>query len=102
DLGYYISFSGIITFKKADEIREAVKYAPMERILIETDAPWLAPVPHRGKRNEPAYVVLTAQTVAQLKNVSVEEVAEKTTDNFFKLFNKIPNNSLSPCGRGLG
>lgn len=94
DLGYYISFSGIITFKKADDIRDAVKYAPLDRILVETDAPWLAPMPHRGKRNEPAYVVLTAQRVAQLKNISVEEVAEKTTENFFKLFQKIP----SPAG----
>jgi TatD DNase family protein len=89
DLGYYLSFSGIITFKKADEIREAVKYAPLERILVETDAPWLAPIPHRGKRNEPSYVVHTAQMVAQLKEVPLEEVARKTTDNFFTLFNKI-------------
>ncbi len=89
DLGYYLSFSGIITFKKADEIRAAVKYAPMERILVETDAPWLAPVPHRGKRNEPSYVALTAQAVAQIKNISVEEVAKKTTENFFSLFGKI-------------
>ena len=89
ELGYYISFSGIITFKKADELREVVKHVPIERILIETDAPWLAPVPHRGKRNEPSYVVLTAQTVAQLKGIPVEEVAEKTTDNFFRLFSKI-------------
>ncbi len=89
DLGYYLSFSGIITFKKADDIREAVKYASIERILVETDAPWLAPVPHRGKRNEPSYVALTAQAVAQIKNISVEEVAEKTTENFFNLFGKI-------------
>lgn len=89
DLGYYISFSGIITFKKADDIREAVKYAPLDRILVETDAPWLAPMPHRGKRNEPSFVVLTAQMIAQLKNISVEEVAEKTTENFFRLFSKI-------------
>ncbi|MDE2336973.1 MAG: TatD family hydrolase [Alphaproteobacteria bacterium] len=89
DLGYYLSFSGIITFKKADDIREAVKYAPIDRILVETDAPWLAPVPHRGKRNEPSYVALTAQTVAQLKNISAEEVAEKTTGNFFSLFGKV-------------
>ncbi len=93
DLGYYISFSGIITFKKADELREVVKYVPIERILVETDAPWLAPVPHRGKRNEPSFVVLTAQMVAQLKNMPVEEVAEKTTDNFFQLFSKIPRNA---------
>jgi len=89
DLGYYLSFSGIITFKKAEEIREAVKYAPMERILIETDAPWLAPVPHRGKRNEPSYVTLTAEKVAELKGVSVGEVAARTTENFFRLFSKI-------------
>ncbi len=94
DLGYYLSFSGIITFKKADDIREAVKYAPIDRILVETDAPWLAPVPHRGKRNEPSYVTLTAQTVAQLKNVSIGDVAEKTTENFFSLFNKIERTAL--------
>ncbi len=88
-LGFYISFSGIITFKKADELREVVKQVPLERILVETDAPWLAPLPYRGKRNEPSYVVYTAQMVAQLKAVSVEEVAEKTTDNFFRLFSKI-------------
>lgn len=89
DLGFYISFSGIITFKKAEEIRQAVKYAPIDRILVETDAPYLAPVPHRGKRNEPAFVAHTAQMVAELKGISVNEVADKTTENFFKLFNKI-------------
>ena len=91
DLGYYISFSGIITFKKADDIREAVKHTPMDRLLVETDAPWLAPIPYRGKRNEPAYVVHTAQMVAQIKGISVEEVAAQTTENFFRLFNKIPS-----------
>lgn len=93
DLGYYLSFSGIITFKKADEIREAVKITPMDRILIETDAPWLAPVPHRGKRNEPSYVIHTANMVAQLKNCSLKEVEERTTENFFRLFNKIPRSA---------
>ena len=90
ELGFYISFSGIITFKKAEEIREALKHVPMDRILVETDSPYLAPVPHRGKRNEPSFVVHTAEMVAQLKGVPVEEVAQKTTDNFFRLFNKVP------------
>ncbi len=88
DLGFYISFSGIITFKKADELREVVKHVPMERILVETDSPYLAPMPHRGKRNEPSFVVHTAQMVAELKGISPETVAAQTTENFFKLFNK--------------
>ena len=88
-LGFYISFSGIITFKKADELREVVKYVPMDRILVETDSPYLAPLPYRGKRNEPAFVVHTAQKVAELKGVSPEEVARQTTENFFRLFNKV-------------
>ncbi len=88
-LGFYISFSGIITFKKSDELREVVKHVPLERILVETDAPYLAPMPHRGKRNEPAFVTHTANMVAELKNASGAEVAEKTTHNFFTLFNKI-------------
>lgn len=93
DLGYYISFSGIITFKKADDIREALKYTPMDRLLIETDAPWLAPIPHRGKRNEPSFVIHTANMVAQVKNCALKEVEETTTDNFFRLFSKIPRNA---------
>jgi TatD DNase family protein len=88
-LDFYISFSGIITFKKADEIREALKIVPMDRILVETDSPYLAPVPHRGKRCEPAFVTHTAEMVAQIKNISRQEVEEKTTANFFRLFNKI-------------
>lgn len=88
-LGFYISFSGIITFKKADELREVVKYVPIDRILVETDSPYLAPLPYRGKRNEPAFVVHTAQKVAEIKDISPEEAARQTTENFFKLFNKI-------------
>lgn len=88
DLGFYISFSGIITFKKADELREVAKNVPMDRLLVETDCPYLAPVPHRGKRNEPAFVVHTAQMVAEVKGMSAEAVAAQTTENFFKLFNK--------------
>jgi len=88
DRGLYISFSGIITFKKADELREAVKYVPLDRILVETDSPFLAPLPHRGRRNEPAFTRYVAQLVAQIKKVPFEEVAQTTTENFFKLFNK--------------
>jgi TatD DNase family protein len=87
-LGMYLSFSGIVTFKKADALREVVKTTPIERILVETDSPYLAPVPYRGKTNEPAYVVQTAATVAALKGVSIEELANRTTANFFALFSK--------------
>lgn len=90
DLGLYLSFSGIVTFKNAPLIQEAAKYAPEDRILVETDAPFLAPVPKRGKRNEPAYVRHTAEFVAKLRGVSLEEVAETTTENFYRLFNKVP------------
>ena len=88
ELGFYISFSGIITFKKAEELREVVKNTPIERILVETDSPYLAPIPHRGKRNEPAFVIHTAQMVAQIKNMTLADVARHTTDNFFTLFSK--------------
>jgi TatD DNase family protein len=88
DLGFYISFSGIITFKKAEELREVVKHVPLDRILVETDAPYLAPIPHRGQRNEPAFVVHTARMVAELKNMPVKEIARATTENFFRLFNR--------------
>lgn len=86
DLNFYISFSGIITFKNATELMEVVKKVPLERMLIETDAPYLAPVPYRGKPNEPAYVRFVAEQVAALKNVDFAEVAEKTTENFARLF----------------
>lgn len=85
-LNFYISFSGIITFKNADELREVVKYVPIERLLIETDSPYLAPVPYRGKSNEPAYVGEVAKQVASLKGMSVEDVARITSDNFTDLF----------------
>jgi TatD DNase family protein len=88
ELGFYISFSGIITFKKSDELREVVKHVPMDHILVETDSPYLAPMPHRGKRNEPSFVVHTAQMVADLKGLSRQEVAAQTTENFFRLFQK--------------
>ena len=87
-LGYYISISGIATFKKAEDLRQVIKTIPLERILLETDAPFLAPIPHRGQRNEPALMVHTAQLVADLKEVSIEELAAITTTNFFTLFSK--------------
>lgn len=85
-LGFYISISGIVTFRQAIELKQVVKQLPLERLLIETDAPYLAPVPHRGKQNQPAYVVEVAQYIAQLKGVSLTEVASKTTQNFRDLF----------------
>jgi TatD DNase family protein len=91
DLGLYISISGIVTFRKSDELREIVRDVPLDRLLIETDAPYLAPVPYRGKRNEPAYVAATAAVVATLKGVTAEEFAAATTANFFRLFQKAQN-----------
>ena len=88
DLGFYISFSGIVTFKNAETLRETVKKIPIENILIETDSPYLAPVPNRGKLNEPANVIYVAEKIAELKGIAVEKVAEITTNNFFTLFNK--------------
>ncbi len=86
DLGFYISISGIVTFRQATELKEVVKVLPLDRLLIETDSPYLAPVPHRGKQNQPAYVVEVAAYIAQLKNCSLTEVATKTTQNFENLF----------------
>ncbi len=86
DLGFYISFTGIITFKNADPLREVVRKVPLERMLIETDSPYLTPVPHRGKRNEPLYVRFVAETIAKVKELAVEEVARVTTENVKHLF----------------
>lgn len=88
DIGFYISFSGIVTFKKAAAIQEVARTVPLERMLVETDAPYLAPMPLRGKRNEPAYVAHTAAFIARLRGIPVSEVARITTDNFFRLFTK--------------
>ena len=90
ELGLYISFSGILTFKGSNELREIAAEIPMERLLVETDAPYLSPTPFRGKRNEPSYVVNTAKVLAEVKNVSEKEIREQTTRNFFQLFSKIP------------
>jgi TatD DNase family protein len=89
DLGFYISFSGVVTFKNAQELRDTARALPLERILIETDAPYLAPVPYRGKRNEPAYVVETARTIAQVRGITSEEVASATSENFKRLFTRV-------------
>jgi len=86
DLGFYLGISGIITFKNADLIREVVKKAPLERLLLETDAPYLAPVPYRGKPNEPKYLPYIAHSIAAIKAVSYETVAQQTTENFARLF----------------
>ncbi len=86
EMGFYISFSGIVTFKNAHGLREVARGIPLDRLLIETDSPYLAPVPHRGKRNEPAYVLHVAEEVARIKGLPLEDVAEATRRNFFRLF----------------
>ena len=88
ELGLYISISGIVTFKTAEELRDIVKTVPLDRLLVETDSPYLAPVPKRGKRNEPAFTAYTAAKLAELKGVTEEELAARTTKNFFALFKK--------------
>jgi TatD DNase family protein len=89
-LGGYVSFSGILTFKRSDELRAIAAEVPPDRLLVETDAPYLAPVPHRGHRNEPAYVADTAKVLAEVKGLSPEAIAQATTDNFYRLFTRVP------------
>jgi TatD DNase family protein len=89
-LGLYVSFSGILTFKNSSVLRTVAAELPADRILVETDAPYLAPNPFRGKRNEPAYVVETAKILAETRGVSFAQIAQQTSDNFFRLFNKVP------------
>ena len=89
ELGIYVSFTGVVSFKNSGALREISRAVPLDRILIETDAPYLAPVPHRGKTNEPAFVVHTAEAIANARGITVEEVAAATTDNFFRLFTKV-------------
>jgi len=90
DLGMYISISGIVTFKNATALQEIVKQVPLEYLLVETDSPYLAPTPHRGKINQPAYTSHVVDCIAELKNVSRETIADQTTKNFFKIFKKAP------------
>ena len=94
DLGFFISFSGILTFKTAHELREVARFVPLDRCLIETDSPYLAPVPYRGKTNSPAYVPYVARQIAELKSLSVETIAEATSRNFERLF-KLPRPSVT-------
>ncbi len=89
DLGLYISFSGILTFKNAQDLRDVAAFVPMDRILIETDSPYLAPVPHRGKTNNPSYVPFVAKQIAEIKGMTVEAVAEATSRNFDQLFSGV-------------
>lgn len=95
EMGFLVSFSGAVTFPKAENIREAARTLPLDRILIETDSPFLAPVPHRGKRNEPAFVVRVAEKIAELRGLPVAEVAGKTSENFFRLF-PLTKNAVRP------
>lgn len=89
-IGAYLSFSGIVTFKSAEAIRDAARLCPLDKMLVETDAPYLAPVPHRGQSNEPAYTAHTLAHLADVKGVSVEQMADITSNNFFRLFDKAP------------
>lgn len=95
ELGLYVSFSGILTFKKSDVLRAIAAELPADRLLVETDAPFLAPGVHRGKRNEPAFVVETAKVLADARGVTYEEIARQTTENFFRLFSKIPRTAAT-------
>ena len=90
ELGHYVSFTGILTFKRSDDLRAIADALPADRILVETDSPYLAPLPYRGKRNEPAYVVETAKVLSEVRGVTADEIARQTTENFFRLFNKVP------------
>ncbi|AFC70883.1 deoxyribonuclease [Rickettsia australis str. Cutlack] len=100
DIGLYISMSGIITFKNATDLQEIVKYIPLDRLLIETDSPYLAPTPMRGKQNEPAFVRYVAEKVAEIKNITSKEVANVTTHNFKRLFSKFEQHTRLICKIG--
>ena len=91
DMNFYISLSGIVTFKKAVDLQAVAAQVPLDRLLIETDSPYLAPVPHRGKTNDPSKVIHVAEKIAELRGITVAEVARQTTENFFRLFNKVPH-----------
>jgi TatD DNase family protein len=97
-LGHYVSFSGILTFKNSQGVRDIAADVPADRLLVETDAPYLAPMPHRGRTNEPAFTALTAQTLADVRGWTLEETASRTTENFSRLFKKVPKNVLGLTG----
>ncbi len=90
ELGGYVSFSGVLTFKRSQELRAIAEALPLDRLLVETDSPYLAPVPHRGKPNEPAFVAHTARVLAEVRGLDYEDLAASTSENFFRLFNKVP------------
>lgn len=93
-LGFYISLSGIVTFKSAADLQETARHVPLDRLLVETDSPYLAPIPKRGKRNEPSFVVYTAAKLAEVKGVSQAALAEATTGNFLRLFSRVPREAV--------
>ena len=94
DLGFYISLSGILTFKNANDLREIIRDIPLDRILLETDSPYLAPVPERGKRNEPSFIIHTAKRAADIRNLDHHSFFQMTTNNFFRLFSKAHSKKL--------
>jgi TatD DNase family protein len=100
ELGLYVSFTGVVTFKKADALRDIARSVPLDRLLVETDAPYLAPEPMRGKTNEPANVVHTARELAKVKGITLEELAAATTENFFRLFTKVPRGTARKSAKG--
>ncbi|MEM6495964.1 MAG: TatD family hydrolase, partial [Pseudomonadota bacterium] len=93
-LGMIISFTGVVTFKKSEDLRAIAANVPLDQILVETDAPYLAPMPYRGKVNEPAYVRYTAETIATVKNIGINELATATTQNFMRYFDKVPPDAI--------
>lgn len=95
DLGFYISLSGIVTFKSAQQVQEVAAYVPLDRLLIETDSPYLAPVPYRGKRNDPSKVIHVAEKIAELRGITAAEVAKASTANFYRLFHKVQATPLN-------
>ncbi len=95
-IGLYVSFSGVITFRNSRDLRDIARDVPADRLLVETDAPYLAPVPFRGKPNEPAYVAHTAKALAEVKGVTPEKLAAQTTENFFRLYSRVPRDALAP------
>jgi TatD DNase family protein len=97
-MGMYLGIGGILTFKRSDELRASVREVPLDRLLLETDAPYLAPEPHRGKRNEPAHTALVAARLAEVKGLTVAEIERATTASFFRLFAKARPPEDTPCG----
>lgn len=100
ELGLYVSFSGVVSFKKSEELRDIARAVPLDRLLVETDAPFLAPEPMRGRRNEPAFVIHTAAALANARGIAFDELARATTDNFFRLFAKARRPTAKPAGNG--